>query len=424
MNGLKSNLVVNPMKQQRAAELKLDGKCPGPFDNGCKHSNNAVVGRTYCVDCQALVDEHSAKYNGSAAQLLSLTKSYARKKGRPMPSVPIYAQLKSNQESFRNALQPVQHILQAPNVVVWDTESDGVGSTNDLPRTREYYLRNLTTGKSLHIIRDTPTYSHELAARQITEFIQAVDFVIAYEPSNCDRLRLKALLGDDEFALVANKFVDFKRLVIDRVIEKTPNSNAKAYAPDKMLNTIYTHFFSLEGQESQPQNLQLVEAPAEWASEGQKCKLDVAGINEALVQYQDNEQVAVANINQEISRQRSVQQLEPDFLGKEKFIESEDDLYFVENGIIFHLKKKDIEGDCKSCMDKFCSEVCSSSSALAKQMEKQPKLQHIIYGFIVIDFESTAKPSTIKGHPPTKPYSQYVKYFFSTYLKCQKTQSP
>ncbi|KAJ3415443.1 hypothetical protein HDV05_004885, partial [Chytridiales sp. JEL 0842] len=32
-----------------------------------------------------------------------------------------------------------------------------------------------------------------------------------------------------------------------------------------------------------------------------------------------------------------------DILGKEKFFESEDDLYFVENGIIFHLKKKDME---------------------------------------------------------------------------------
>jgi hypothetical protein len=32
----------------------------------------------------------------------------------------------------------------------------------------------------------------------------------------------------------------------------------------------------------------------------------VAGINETLVQYQDNEQVAVANINNEISRKRSV----------------------------------------------------------------------------------------------------------------------
>jgi hypothetical protein len=35
----------------------------------------------------------------------------------------------------------------------------------------------------------------------------------------------------------------------------------------------------------------------------------VAGINNTLVQYQDNEQVTVANINQEISRKRSLQQL-------------------------------------------------------------------------------------------------------------------
>jgi hypothetical protein len=66
-----------------------------------------------------------------------------------------------------------------------------------------------------------------------------------------------------------------------------------------------------------------------------------------------------------------------EFLGKEKFYESDSDLFFVENGIIFHLKKKDIDGDCKSCMDKFCSEVWSSSSSLAKLMEKQDKLQRI-----------------------------------------------
>lgn len=39
-----------------------------------------------------------------------------------------------------------------------------------------------------------------------------------------------------------------------------------------------------------------------------------------------------------------------EFLGKEKYFESDSDLYFVENGIIFHLRKKDIDGDGKSSM--------------------------------------------------------------------------
>jgi hypothetical protein len=69
-------------------------------------------------------------------------------------------------------------------------------------------------------------------------------------------------------------------------------------------------------------------------------------------------------------------------LGKEKFFESEDDFYFVENGIVFHLKKKDIDGDCKSCMGKFCSELYRSSSLLAKQMEKQAKLQRKLLGLL------------------------------------------
>ncbi len=33
-----------------------------------------------------------------------------------------------------------------------------------------------------------------------------------------------------------------------------------------------------------------------------------------------------------------------DHLGKEKYFESESDYFFVENGIVFHLRKKDIEG--------------------------------------------------------------------------------
>jgi hypothetical protein len=71
-----------------------------------------------------------------------------------------------------------------------------------------------------------------------------------------------------------------------------------------------------------------------------------------------------------------------EFLGKEKYFESDSDLYFVENGIIFHLRKKDIDGDGKSSMDKFCSEVWSSSSSLVKQMEKQSKLQNKLLGLL------------------------------------------
>jgi hypothetical protein len=190
-------------------------------------------------------------------------------------TAPLFDQLKARQESVGNALQHGQHIFHASNVVVWDTESDGIGSTYELSKTREYYLHNLTTGKSLHILRDTPVYRHELAAQRVIEFLQDVDIVIGYEPSHCDRLRLKSLLGDDEFDLVANKFVDFKRCVLDRVIDTTPNSITKAYAPDKMLNTIYLSLFSVGGEETDTDNMQLLEAPAEWAAEGQKRKLDV-----------------------------------------------------------------------------------------------------------------------------------------------------
>jgi len=72
-----------------------------------------------------------------------------------------------------------------------------------------------------------------------------------------------------------------------------------------------------------------------------------------------------------------------DHLGKDKYFESESDYFFVENGIVFHLRKKDLKGDdLQSCMKKYCSEVWSSSTSLARQMEKQDKLQQKLLGLL------------------------------------------
>lgn len=77
-----------------------------------------------------------------------------------------------------------------------------------------------------------------------------------------------------------------------------------------------------------------------------------------------------------------VQQI-TDLLGKEKYFQTDSDLFFVENGIVFHLRLKDIEGgNGISCMKEYCSQVWSSSSSLAKQMEKQAKLQHKLLGLL------------------------------------------
>jgi hypothetical protein len=64
-----------------------------------------------------------------------------------------------------------------------------------------------------------------------------------------------------------------------------------------------------------------------------------------------------------------------EYLGKDKYFLTDSDLFLAEDGIVFHLRLRDIQGDPKDCMSKYCAEIWSSSSSLARQMERQVKLQ-------------------------------------------------
>ncbi|KAI8616026.1 hypothetical protein BC830DRAFT_1080884 [Chytriomyces sp. MP71] len=54
--------------------------------------------------------------------------------------------LDNNQDSLHAKLGKGAMILNAVGVIVWDTESDGVGGTHTLALTREWGFRNLATG--------------------------------------------------------------------------------------------------------------------------------------------------------------------------------------------------------------------------------------------------------------------------------------
>ena len=168
--------------------------------------------------------------------------------------------------------------MTSEKVIVWDSESDGRGSTNALEKTREYYFLKVWTKEFLHIRRDDEDYSHQSASQNILDFITDADFLVAYEPSHCDRLRLRNLLLEcgQDFDSIGDKFVDFKHLIVDAIIGTSEQNSSKAYLPDLTLNTVSTFLFSVDGkQEEVPTCLHLVDAPSDWSKFGEKCKLDV-----------------------------------------------------------------------------------------------------------------------------------------------------
>ena len=71
--------------------------------------------------------------------------------------------------------------------------------------------------------------------------MEDVDYVIGYEPGHCDRLRLKNILGVEEFDKVANKMFDLKHLVLDPLVGLDPDSTNKAYLPRKKSAMIHMH---------------------------------------------------------------------------------------------------------------------------------------------------------------------------------------
>jgi hypothetical protein len=88
--------------------------------------------------------------------------------------------------------------------------------------------------------RDDENYSHQEASQIILEFIKDADLLIAYEPSHCDRLRLRNLFLEcgQDFDSIGDKFVDFKHSVVNSIIDTSVQNTNKAYLPDLTLDTV------------------------------------------------------------------------------------------------------------------------------------------------------------------------------------------
>ena len=127
-----------------------------------------------------------------------------------------------------------------------------------------------------------PGYSHEDARIKILAFIQDADFLVAYEPSLCDRNRLKSLFGEAEYDThIAPKAVCFKRGIVNRIFtSKKEMDNRFVYLRGMTQSDVYLNLLQLEGETAAtpppyflpvPKSLDRLDADGK----DQKCEKDV-----------------------------------------------------------------------------------------------------------------------------------------------------
>ena len=171
-------------------------------------------------------------------------------------------------------------ILGAEDVVIWDTESDGVGGTHDLKLTREWGFMKLSTlvsysivvsvhytniffQESLHVFRGDPA-----AKTKILNFANGASHLVAFEPKGCDRNRLQELLSPNEFQLIRPKLKDFRRNIFDKFSTTNHLDKSRFYTQDGMQQTIWMN----SGIENEIEGF--VQLPAEIREN--KCRADIA----------------------------------------------------------------------------------------------------------------------------------------------------
>ena len=62
-------------------------------------------------------------------------------------------------------------------------------------------------------------------------------------------------------------------------------------------------------------------------------------------------------------------------VGKDKYKEFDNDLFKLDNGVIFHLTKDRTKGDCEQCLDELISFCWKDADKLASVMKRQHKIQ-------------------------------------------------
>jgi hypothetical protein len=261
----------------------------------CSVTDGLILAGSYwfCQVHKVKRDEVSAKNNGSEAHLKSLRDHFARKKGPPDVTLPVAQVVNDNPQCFASLLAPFKNWLLSGNIIIYDTESDGVGATHILELTREYHFYSLATGKSLNIWarkkngRVDPEYTHQEAARQILSFCQNADFMIAYEPPSNDRNRLKRLLGDQVYAAqVEPKVIDFKRTIINSLFTTDDANPNRIYLRGLTQPDVYDNLLQV-GRLSSPEPDGFLHIPDPWKSDvDMKCRADVHMLHNLFIYFQ------------------------------------------------------------------------------------------------------------------------------------------
>lgn len=248
----------------------------------------------YCLVHQNKKKTQNDSYNGSEAHLTSLRKHFAKKKNRPDAEHSVAQTVNDNAEYFTRLLIPFKSWLLSKKVIIYDTESDGVGATWCLNQTREYHFYDIENKATLNVWSRTkngrinPSYTHENARRDIRSFIQNADYLIAYEPPSNDRNRLKSLFGNDVYeALVEPKVIDFKRTIINSLI--TTDNSLKGqliYLPGRTQPEVYDSLLKL-GDVSHPEPQGFLPIPESWKEDiDMKCRVDVHMLHNLFIYFQ------------------------------------------------------------------------------------------------------------------------------------------
>jgi maltooligosyltrehalose synthase len=65
-----------------------------------------------------------------------------------------------------------------------------------------------------------------------------------------------------------------------------------------------------------------------------------------------------------------------------KYYETESEIFKIDNGIVFYLRRKDVEGNLKQCLDEFVVRVSKNPSKLSKIMERQQSFQKKLFNLL------------------------------------------
>ena len=224
----------------------------------------------------------NAKYNCSEKYLKSLRDHYARKKKRVPVEIPVIKAIDLAPEHYKELLEPISDWLLSEKVVIYDTESDGVGA-NTLEKTREYHFYDCSTKKHLNIWASrkgkngklNPLYTHETARNQILSFIRDAEFLVAYEPPSNDRIRLKSLFGDAVYDKdIAPKVIDLKRAVVNRIFTTDKaKDNIRIYLTGLTQSEVYKNLLHVDKHVSPPDYF--LPIPHDLNHPDGKCEKDV-----------------------------------------------------------------------------------------------------------------------------------------------------